>query len=163
MHVYGEVAEFGSFAEAETYLSRLTYASPPILGWYGFYQERGEQVSAIGLKYGVAYRFEYSGGIKDIKLITSDGIQTRWLGSFMVLECADFEDVAAWVDPSRPPAPERGPARGEPWEVEGWAWDLPSGTWLETPLPALHTWFLVTRYWGFATRVGANEFQIFGG
>jgi len=160
MHVYGEVADFGSFAEAESYLVALTRYAPPILGWYGFYRERGEQVTAIDFRYGVAYVFEYSGGIKDIKLITSDWIQTRWLGSFGILECADFEDVASWADPPRPPAPASGPARGEPWEVEGWAWDLPSGEWLETELPALHTWFIVTRYWGFATRVGANEFRI---
>lgn len=163
MHVYGEVAVFGSYAEAETYLAGLIIASPPILGWYGFYKERGEQVTAIGFRFGVAYIFEYSGGIKDVKLINTDWIQTRWLGSFGILECADFEDVASWADLSRPPAPEAGPSRGEPWVIDGWSWDLESGTWLETPLPELATWFIVTRYWGFAVRVGANEFRIFGG
>lgn len=162
MHVYGEVAVFDTLHEAETYLGGLTWESPSISGWYGFYQERGEQVSAIGFRYGVADTYEYSGGIEDVKLIDETWIQTRWLGSFGILELADFESEDSWQDPERPPAPERGPSRGEPWDVLGWSYDLPSGTWYETPMPELSTWFLVTRYWGFAVRVGANEFHIYG-
>lgn len=141
MHVYGEVAVFSSFAEAETYLFGLTRVSPPILGWYGFYHERGEQVTAISSVFGVSFAFEYSGGIKDIKMIDSSGLQTRWLGQFWILEVADFEDLSSWLEPTLSSDHERGPSRGS----------------------ELVTWFLVTRYWGFATRVGANKFYIFGG
>lgn len=162
MHVYGEVAVFESYDDADSWLAGLTMQQPVITGWYGFYKERGEQVTAVGISPGGADTFEYSYGVKDIKVVNSYAIQTRWVGAFQVLECAWFEDVAAWADSSRPPAPERGPSRGEPWEVEGWVWDLESGTWLEIPLPALQTWFLVCRYWGFASRVGANLFHVFG-
>lgn len=163
MHVYGEVAVFDSFAEADAWLGSLSWPPPPITGWYGFYQERGEQVTAIGFTSGVAHTYEYSGGIKDIKIVNVDWVQTQWLGSFAILECAWFDDILAWEEPERPPAPERGPSRGEPWDIVGWSYDLPSGTWLEAPMPELSTWFLVMRYWGFATRVGANEFHVFGG
>lgn len=162
MQVYGEVAAFDSYAEADAWLGSLGSWPPDISGWYGFYKERGEQVSAVSGPPTAPDTFERSYGVEDVLIVGSDGISTRWVGDFEVLELADFEDVAAWADPVRPAAPASGPARGEPWEVEGWSYDLPSGTWLETELPTLQTWFLVCRYWGFGTRVGSNLFHVFG-
>lgn len=161
MLVYGHITDYNNLQEARNAVINMQAGSERPTGWMGFYNERGENVSAIDSH-------------KELRNVMRCGWEWR---------CQPM--------PARPPRwPEPWTLCGYTW-LCAWhresvdiadtfaygsrhrqmfivgkhsATSAALGTFniLELRmLGAPPSWFAVTKYWGFATRIGDNLFKIF--
>lgn len=161
MNVFGHITDYTNLPEARNAVRNMQSGQENPYGWLGFYQERGENVSAVGT-------------------------HREWR---KVLFCG-WEWRCQPMPARLPDHPEPWELCGYTWLCH-WAWDRVtiadtfaySARRLEMEIVNHHTdtsydfgtfdilelrdyggfgtWFAVCRHWGFATRIGDNLFKIF--
>lgn len=161
MLVYGHILDVSTVQEARSAIITMTAGSERPTGWLGFYNERGENVSAIGShsEYQTVLHCSWKWRCQPMparpprwpKAWTLCGY--TWLCEW-VSERVDVADTFAYSSQHRQMV------------IAGHhsAVSQALGTFDILELRMLGTydgWFAVVRYWGFATRIGDNLFKIF--